>query len=90
MTVDERFEQLERKTQRLDKRNKRLAVALAMTITATGEELGMFDTVTARHIFVRNDAGKIVVSLGANVAGNGLVYTVSKGQRSGGADYVRW
>jgi len=26
---------------------------------------------------VRNDAGKIVVSLGANVAGNGLVYTRS-------------
>ena len=75
MTVDERFEQLERQTQRLDKRNKRLTVAL--TMTATGEELGMFDTVTARHIFVRNDAGKIVVSLGANFAGNGLVYTRS-------------
>ena len=30
MTVDERFEQLERKTQRLEKRNKRLTVALTM------------------------------------------------------------
>ena len=32
MTVDERFEQLERKTQRLEKRNKRLTVALTMTL----------------------------------------------------------
>lgn len=75
MTVDERFEQLEWKTQRLDKRNKRLMVAL--TMTATGEELGMFDTVMARHIFVRNEAGKIVVSLGANDGGEG--YSVSGG-----------
>jgi hypothetical protein len=75
MTVDERFEQLEWKTQRLDKRNKRLMVAL--TMTATGEELGMFDTVMARHIFVRNEAGKIVVSLGANDGGEG--YSVSDG-----------
>jgi hypothetical protein len=30
MTVDERFEQLERKTQRLEKRNKRLMVGLTM------------------------------------------------------------
>ena len=29
MTVDERLEQLERKTQRLEKRNKRLTVAVA-------------------------------------------------------------
>ena len=34
MTVDERFEQLERKTQRLEKRNKRLTVALTMTVVA--------------------------------------------------------
>ena len=47
MTVDERFEQLERKTQRLEKRNKRLTVALTMmavtmcavvTMAATGEK----------------------------------------------------
>ena len=49
MTVDERFEQLERKTQRLEKRNKRLTVALTMTVVAmvavvtmaaTGEKFG--------------------------------------------------
>ena len=49
MTVDERFEQLERKTQRLEKRNKRLTVALTMTVVAmaavvtmaaTGDKIG--------------------------------------------------
>jgi uncharacterized protein YycO len=34
MTVDERFEQLERKTQRLEKRNKRLTVGLTMMAVA--------------------------------------------------------
>ena len=86
MTVDERFEQLERKTQRLEKRNKRLTVALTMTVVAmcavatmaaTGDKDGHFDSVTARHIFVRNEAGKIVVSLGANDGGEG--YSVSDG-----------
>ncbi len=57
MTVDERFEQLERKTQRLEKRNKRLTVALTMMVVAMcavvkmaarGEKDGNFDTVTAR------------------------------------------
>ena len=56
MTVDERFEQLECKTQRLDKRNKRLAIALTMmavticavvTMEVTGLKDGHFDTVTA-------------------------------------------
>jgi hypothetical protein len=84
MTVDERFEQLERKTQRLEKRNKRLTVALTMTVVAmaavvtmaaTGEKDGVFDTVKARHILVTNDAGDIVVSLGANDGGDGVVWT---------------
>jgi len=33
MTVDERFEQLERKTQRLEQRNKRLTVAWSTSTT---------------------------------------------------------
>ena len=86
MTVDERFEQLERKTQRLEKRNKRLTVALTMTVVAmaavvtmaaTGDKDGTFDTVTARHIYVTNDAGEHVVRLGANDKGDGLVFTQS-------------
>ena len=59
MTVEQRLEQLE-------KRNKRLTVALTMTVVAmaavvtmaaTGDKDGVFDTVVARHIRVTNDAG---------------------------------
>ena len=68
MTIVQRLEQLE-------KRNKRLTVAL--TMAATGGKDGRFDTVRARHIFVRNDAGSGVVILGAGYRGNGQVYTQS-------------
>ena len=79
MTVEQRLQQLE-------KRNKRLTVALTMTVVAmcavvtmaaTGEKYSGFDTVVARHIAVVNDAGEIVVSLGANDNGDGVVYTMS-------------
>ena len=79
MTVEQRLEQLE-------KRNKRLTVALTMmavvmcavvTMAATGEKCSEFDTVIAREIHVKNDVGDIVVSLGANDDGDGLVYTSS-------------
>jgi len=90
MTVDERFEQLERKTQRLEKRNKRLTVALTMmvvamaavvTMAATGDKDAEFDTVRARNIFLINDAGSGVVILGADYMGNGHVYTQSANGR---------
>ena len=64
MTVEQRLEQLE-------KRNKRLTVALTMTVVAmcavvtmaaTGEKYSEFDIVKARHIFVTNDAGDIGVT----------------------------
>jgi hypothetical protein len=79
MTVEQRLDQLE-------KRNKRLTVALTMTVVAmaavvtmaaTGEKDGRFDTVVARTIFVTNDAGQIIVGLNATDNGNGLVYTMS-------------
>ena len=75
-TIEERLDQLE-------KRNKRLTAALAVmavaicavvTMAATGEKDGHFNTVVVRHIFVTNDAGdKGVVVLGTNDAGDGLV-----------------
>jgi hypothetical protein len=80
MTVDERFEQLERKTQRLEKRNERLTVALVMVVTmapSAGEKDGEFDSVMAKNILVKNDAGEIVVSVGATDSGHGVVYTKS-------------
>jgi hypothetical protein len=79
MTVEQRLDQLE-------KRNKRLTVALTMvavvvcavvTVAATGDNYGTFDTVKTRHVYVVNGAGDIVVALGANYGGDGLVYTQS-------------
>ena len=79
MTIEQRLEKLE-------KRNKRLTVALTMmavticavvTMAATGEKYSDFDTVTARYIAVTKDAGKIIVSLGANDGGDGMVLTQS-------------
>ena len=73
-TVEQRLDQLE-------KRNRRLTAALAVaicavvTMAATGEKDGDFDVVTAQKIFVMNDEGEIVVSLGADGGGNGLVTT---------------
>ena len=77
MTVEQRLDQLE-------KRNKRLTVALTLTVVAmaavvtmaaTGDKNGVFHTVTARHIWVKNDAGEIVVGLGVTDGGDGLVKT---------------
>ena len=79
MTMEQRMDQLE-------KRNKRLTVGLTMmavvvcavvTMAATGDKDGTFDTVAARSIYVTNDAGDLVVVLGANDGGDGLVYTQS-------------
>ena len=70
----------------LEKRNKRLTVALtlmavavyaAVTMAMTGAKVGKFDIVEARTIWVKNDAGQIVVMLDANDGGNGLVSTYS-------------
>ena len=79
MTVEQRLEQLE-------KRNKRLTVALTMTVVAMcavvtvaakDDKISTFDKVKARYIAVTNEAGEIVVTLGANDAGGGLVRTMS-------------
>ena len=79
MTIEQRMDQLE-------KRNKRLTVALTMTVVAmaavvtmaaTGDKIGRFDTVVARHINVRNHTGDTVVTLKANPIGGGLVRTMS-------------
>ena len=95
MTMELRMDQLE-------KRNNCLTVALTMTVVAmaavvtmaaTGDKDGRFDTVmanavTARYIAVMNDAGQVVVSLGANDGGDGLIYTISaKGTDLGEANF---
>ena len=50
-------------------------MCVVVTMAATGDKHGVFDTVKARHILVTNDAGDIVVSLGANDGGDGVVWT---------------
>ena len=52
-----------------------------VTMAARGEKDGNFDTVVARHIFVTNDAGKVVVGLGPTDGGDGLVNTYSANGR---------
>jgi len=84
MTVEQRLDQLE-------KRNKRLTVGLTMmavvvcavvTMAATGDKIGRFETVVARTIYVKNDAGNFVVVLDADDDGNGFVQTKSaKGKK---------
>jgi hypothetical protein len=71
----------------LEKRNKRLTVALTMTVVAmaavvtmaaTGLKNANFDEVTARRVYVENDAGNVVVALAAlpeGSGGGGLVRT---------------
>ena len=54
-----------------------VVMAAVVTMAATGLKDGDFDEVTARHIYVMNDAGKIVVSVGTNDVGDGLVRTIS-------------
>ena len=65
MTMDQRLDQLE-------KRNKRLTIALTMTVVAmaavvtmaaTGDKDGHFDAVVARSIAVVDDSGAIVITL---------------------------
>ena len=94
MTIEQRLEQVEQQNQRIHRTNKRLTVALTMTVVAmcavvtmAATELkdGTFDTVTARHIWVTNDAGEFVVALGANDAGDGMVWT----QSAKGKDMVK-
>ena len=59
MTIEQRLEQLEQQNQRIERKNKRLTAALTLTVVAmcamvtvaaTGEKDGDFDTVFARHV----------------------------------------
>ena len=54
-----------------------VAMCAVVTMAATGLKYGDFEIVKARHIFVTNGAGDIVISLDANDNGDGLVWTQS-------------
>ena len=78
-TIEERLDQLEKRNRRLTAALAVLTVAICAVVTmaATGAKGGDFNVVTARHIYVKNDAGKIVVGLSSNDGGHGLVWTES-------------
>ena len=79
MTIEQRLKRLEKHTKRLTAAQTLMAVAMCalVTVAATGENDGRFDAVTARTIWVENDAGDTVVFLGANRVGDGVVSTRS-------------
>jgi len=60
MTVEQRLEHLEQQNQRTQRTNKRLTVALAMTVVAmvpTGEKNGVFDTYPCTKRQTNNNYG---------------------------------
>ena len=89
--VEQQNEKMQLQNQKIQRTNKRLTVALTMTVVAIcavvtmaaiGYKDDRFGIVTAhkvitRHILVKNDAGDIVVTLGVNDGGDGLVWTQS-------------
>ena len=89
--VEQQNQQMQLQNQKIQRTNKRLTVGLTMmavvvcavvTMAATGLKDGTFDTVMAnavmaRSIYVVNDAGELVVGLGKNDDGDGLVTTMS-------------
>ena len=74
-TTEQRLERLEKHNERLTTALTVMAVAMcaAVTVAATGDKDGVFDTVAARAIYVTNDEGDIVLGLGSTNGGNGLV-----------------
>mgnify|MGYP003630755531 CR=1 FL=1 len=94
--VEQQNQQMQLQNQRIQRTNKRLTVALTMTVVAmaavvtmaaTVEKEGVFNKVTANYVNARvigvtNEAGKVIVYMGADVNGNGWVRTNSaKGKK---------
>jgi len=90
MTIEERLDQLEKRNRRLTAALTLMAVAICavVTVAATGDKDGHFDTVyadriyaknsiEARRVYATNDADEYVVILSANDGGDGLVRTFS-------------
>ena len=76
---------IERRLEKLEKQNQHQRVALALltvalcaivVMGATEEKDGFFDTVTAKNIYVKNEAGEVAIGLGA-FEGYGTVRTYS-------------
>jgi hypothetical protein len=81
MTVEQRMDQLEKRNKRLTIALTMMAVAMCAMVTMAAkyrvEKEGLFEMVATRQINVMNDAGKVVVTLSANDDGNGMIRTRS-------------
>ena len=84
MTVEQRLEQLERKTNRLRIAVVVLAAALCGVVSMAATETGIsnFDTViaksiVAKSIYVRNAEGNLAAGMGSDDGGDGLVTILS-------------
>jgi peptidoglycan hydrolase-like amidase len=91
MTIEQRLEQVEQQNQKIQRTNKRLTVALTMTVVAMCAVVTMaakrledanFDEVRAnrviaRSIYVTNHTGAVIVGLTANDGHDGMIRTHS-------------
>jgi hypothetical protein len=91
MTIEQRLEQVEQQNQRIQRTNKRLTVALTMmavvvcavvTMAATGDKDGDFDTVTTGSISVRNGSNIEVIRIGPGAFGNEIVVNNDQGKNA--------
>ena len=52
-----------------------VALCAVVTMAAAGDKIGEFDAVVAGDIFVVNDAGDVIIGIGATDSGYGLIKT---------------
>jgi hypothetical protein len=78
MNIEQRLNQMERQIKRQRMGLFVLAVALCGVVSMgsfTRSDMGFFDTVMAKNIWLQNDKGQTIVALGANDSGHGDVTT---------------
>ena len=52
-----------------------VALCAVVTMAAAGDKIGEFDAVVAGDIFVVNDAGDVIIGIGATDSGYSLIKT---------------
>jgi hypothetical protein len=79
MNLEQRVDQLERQTKRQRLALVVMAVALCgmVSMAATVDDVGRFDSIITKAVIVLNDDGVGVASMGSDPAGNGGIMTLS-------------
>ena len=78
MSIEQRLEQVERQTKRLLMAVVVLAASLCGMVSCTEKNVGYFDMVIAKSIFVTNDKNVTVISLMSDKQGNGEVTVLDR------------